>query len=47
MPVVNGPKILVIGSGFSGSIVAAILRKHGHHITLIDKSSHPRFAIGE
>jgi len=47
MPVVNGLKILVIGSGFSGSIVAAILRKHGHHITLIDKSSHPRFAIGE
>ena len=47
MCVVNRPRILVIGSGFSGSIVAAILRKHGHHITLIDKTSHPRFAIGE
>ena len=47
MCVVNQPRILVIGSGFSGSIIAAILRKHGHHITLIDKASHPRFAIGE
>ena len=40
-------KILVVGSGFSGSLLASILQKHGNDVTLIDKASHPRFAIGE
>ena len=37
----------MIGSGFSGSLLAWILAKRGHSVVLIDRSSHPRFAIGE
>jgi len=47
MSVTERRKILVVGSGFSGSLLASILQKHGNDVTLIDKSSHPRFAIGE
>ncbi|MBA63491.1 MAG: hypothetical protein CMJ76_14130 [Planctomycetaceae bacterium] len=43
----NQQKILVVGGGFSGSILAVILQKHGYSVTLIDRSIHPRFAIGE
>ena len=47
MSVTERQKILVVGSGFSGSLLAAILQKYGYDVTLIDKCSHPRFAIGE
>ncbi len=47
MNVPSRQTILVIGGGFSGSLLAVILHKLGHQVTLIDKSSHPRFAIGE
>ncbi len=47
MSVTERRKILVVGSGFSGSLLASILQKDGNDVTLIDKSSHPRFAIGE
>ena len=47
MPALNQRNILVIGGGFSGSLLAAILQKHGSTVTLIDRSTHPRFAIGE
>ena len=47
MSVTERQKILVVGSGFSGSLLASILQKHGYDVTLIDKFSHPRFAIGE
>lgn len=39
--------VAIVGSGFSGSILAWILAKHGRRVALIDSSQHPRFAIGE
>lgn len=40
-------EILVIGSGFSGSIMALVLSRIGYRVTVIDQCKHPRFAIGE
>lgn len=37
----------IIGSGFSGSLLAWLLSKRGHSVILLDRSPHPRFAIGE
>ena len=42
-----GKRFLVIGAGFSGSLLSAILARHGKQVTLIDRGEHPRFAIGE
>ncbi|MCA9139032.1 MAG: NAD(P)-binding protein, partial [Planctomycetales bacterium] len=39
--------VAIIGSGFSGSILARILAMHGRRVCLIDAATHPRFAIGE
>lgn len=39
--------VVVIGSGFSGSLLAWILAKHGRKVLLLDRQKHPRFAIGE
>jgi FADH2 O2-dependent halogenase len=39
--------IVIIGSGFSGSLLAMIARRAGRSVMLLDRSSHPRFAIGE
>lgn len=39
--------VVVIGSGFSGSLVAWILASQGRSVAIIDRSGHPRFAIGE
>ncbi len=39
--------VAIIGSGFSGSILAWILASQGRSVALIDPVSHPRFAIGE
>ncbi|MBD3672487.1 MAG: tryptophan 7-halogenase [Planctomycetaceae bacterium] len=39
--------VVVIGSGFGGSLLATILQSSGLAVGLLDKSSHPRFAIGE
>ena len=37
----------VIGSGFGGSITAMGLKQLGYSVCVIEKNSHPRFAIGE
>ena len=37
----------IIGSGFSGSLLAWLLSRRGHSVVVIDRSRHPRFAIGE
>ncbi len=37
----------IIGSGYGGSILAAILAKLGYRVLLVDRGAHPRFAIGE
>jgi tetracycline 7-halogenase / FADH2 O2-dependent halogenase len=38
---------IVIGSGFAGSLIACILQSQGRRVAIVDRSSHPRFAIGE
>jgi FADH2 O2-dependent halogenase len=39
--------VVVVGSGFSGSITALLLNRIGLSVLLLDRSQHPRFAIGE
>lgn len=39
--------VVILGSGISGSILAAILARHGVKTLLIDHGQHPRFTIGE
>jgi FADH2 O2-dependent halogenase len=39
--------VAVIGSGFAGSIMARVLAVIGHEVVLIERGTHPRFAIGE
>ncbi len=39
--------IAVIGSGFAGPLLAAIARRLGRSVVLLEKGKHPRFAIGE
>ncbi len=39
--------VVVMGSGFSGSLLAWILASHGRRVLVIDRQRHPRFAIGE
>ncbi len=38
---------VIIGSGFSGSILGQILARSGWRIAIVDRAKHPRFAIGE
>ncbi len=40
-------RVAIIGAGFAGSILARVLWVQGHDVTLVEKSRHPRFAIGE
>ncbi len=39
--------VLVLGSGFGGSLTAMILAQAGLCVGMIDSRKHPRFAIGE
>ena len=39
--------LVIIGSGFGGSILALIARRLGLRVTLLERGRHPRFAIGE
>ncbi|RAJ02611.1 flavin-dependent dehydrogenase [Chitinophaga skermanii] len=39
--------VLVIGAGPSGSVAAAILRKEGYKVKIVEKLKFPRFVIGE
>ncbi len=39
--------VAILGSGIAGSILGAILARHGARVLLLDAVSHPRFAIGE
>lgn len=38
---------VIIGAGFSGTILASLLARQGRDCLVIDRSQHPRFAIGE
>lgn len=39
--------VAILGSGLGGSTLAAILARHGKRVLLLEKGSHPRFAVGE
>ncbi len=39
--------VVVIGSGFGGSIMAMVCRRLGRSVILLEQGKHPRFAIGE
>ncbi|MCA9167813.1 MAG: FAD-dependent monooxygenase, partial [Planctomycetales bacterium] len=39
--------VAVLGAGFGGSLTALLLNRIGLRTVLIERSSHPRFAIGE
>lgn len=39
--------IAIIGSGIAGSMLAAILARHGIKVLLFEAGNHPKFAIGE
>jgi FADH2 O2-dependent halogenase len=39
--------IVILGSGFAGSLLATIARKLGRSVLLVERGRHPRFAIGE
>jgi flavin-dependent dehydrogenase len=41
------PDVLVIGGGPAGSTAATLLARKGWRVTLLEKSRHPRFHIGE
>ena len=40
-------QIVVVGSGFAGSLMAMIARRLGFSTALIERGRHPRFVIGE
>jgi FADH2 O2-dependent halogenase len=39
--------VAIVGAGFGGSLAALLLARIGRSAVLIDRASHPRFAIGE
>jgi tetracycline 7-halogenase / FADH2 O2-dependent halogenase len=39
--------VLILGAGFAGSLLAWLLQRQGRQVVLVDRSRHPRFAIGE
>lgn len=40
-------EIVIVGSGFAGSLLARTLAKLGYDVVLLERGRHPRFAIGE
>jgi len=39
--------VAVVGSGFAGSLTALALARSGRRVALVERATHPRFAIGE
>ena len=39
--------LVVVGSGFAGSLAAILARRLGRSVALLERGTHPRFAIGE
>ncbi len=40
-------QVLIIGAGPSGAIAAALLKRQGHDVLIIERQQFPRFSIGE
>ncbi len=49
MPTVDMERrqVIVIGAGPSGAIAAALLKRNGHDVLIIERQHFPRFSIGE
>lgn len=43
----NRYDVAILGSSFSGSILAAVLASKGLRVLMLDRGQHPRFSIGE
>jgi FADH2 O2-dependent halogenase len=39
--------VIILGSGFGGTLLGAILCRMGYAVAILDRATHPRFAIGE
>ena len=39
--------VAIVGSGFAGSLLARVLAVLGYDVVLLERGTHPRFAIGE
>lgn len=39
--------VVILGTGLSGTVLASILARNGVRVIMLDKATHPRFAIGE
>jgi FADH2 O2-dependent halogenase len=39
--------VVIVGSGFAGSLLSLVLRQRGMRVALLERGIHPRFAIGE
>ncbi len=46
-PEIEQRQIVVIGAGPSGAIAAAILKRQGHDVLVLERQRFPRFSIGE
>jgi FADH2 O2-dependent halogenase len=40
-------EVAIVGSGFAGSLLARVLAAQGYDVVLLERGTHPRFAIGE
>ena len=40
-------QVLIIGAGPAGSVAAAMLRKQGREVIILEREQFPRFSIGE
>ena len=45
----NDPRydVAILGSGLGGTMLASILARHGLSVLVLEKGTHPRFAVGE
>lgn len=43
----NRCHVAIVGSGFAGSLMARVLAVQGYDVVLLERGTHPRFAIGE
>ncbi len=39
--------VIVLGTGFGGGVLAMLLAKYGKKVLMIERNTHPRFAVGE
>jgi len=46
-PELKSCEVVIVGSGFAGSLLARILAVQGYDVVLLERGTHPRFAIGE